>query len=183
VDVEVRLERSSTEAERQAVRTIFEVTSISANVTNEMSSELSPVILMPWFIDIWMPLGTFLSAVAAGAGTAAGKDAWKALKRFVKRLYDSRKSSQAPQGPGVRIQDKSAEIPLPPDLPDEAYQRLYEIENLPTGAVGPPRRRVEWDSDLQAWAEPLDPSRPLWRGSSPLAGRWVQPKLEVREPS
>lgn len=144
---------------------------------------MSAVTLMPWFIDIWMPLGAFLSAVAAGAGTAAGKDGWKALKQLVKRLYDSRKSSQAPQGPGVRIQDRCAVIPLPRDLPDEAYQRLCEIENLPPAAGYPPFRSIEWDSDLQAWAEPLDPARPRWRGATQLPGRWVQPELEVCDPS
>ncbi len=143
--VEVTLS-SATQAERQAVTAAFETAGVPAYLTS--SGALSP---MPWLIDIWAPLAAFLTAVSASAGAEAGKDAWKALKHLVKRLYDARDSSPPPQAGGVTLRDPDldVEIPLPPDLPDQAYRRLYEIVSLDA----PLSRTLKWDNKLRAWTD------------------------------
>ena len=67
-------------------------------------------------------------AALAGAGDEAGRDGWKGLKRLITGLYEARRASRAPQG-GVTLKDSEprVEIQLPPDLPDEAYRRLWEM--------------------------------------------------------
>lgn len=109
---------------------------------------------LPWlmiFVGVWA-VGTFMKAALQGAGDEAGRDAWSALMRLIKAIYEARQSSRASQGSvSIRIVDPPVEIPLPPDLPEHAYQRLFEIEN--------PRARLSgilmWDNEAQAWVDAL----------------------------
>jgi hypothetical protein len=108
--------------------------------------------VLPWIIEIVVggAIGKFLWAAAAGAGDEAGRDGWKALKRLIIQLYEARKASRAPQG-GVTIRDKETGtlIQLPPDLPNEAYQRLYEIETFSAPLSG----LLRWDAEAEAWRD------------------------------
>jgi len=92
--------------------------------------------------------GRFMWAAAAGAGDEAGRDGWKGLKRLITGLYEARRASRAPQG-GVTLRDSGSkvEIQLPPDLPDAAYRRLWEIEN----PAAPLSGILRWDNALQEW--------------------------------
>jgi hypothetical protein len=147
---EVILESESTEADRGAVRAVFESAGIPADVQRVYARRSAEQ--LPWLIEIYAPVGIFLSAAAASAGTEAGKDGWKALKQLVKRLYEARRASRAPQG-GVDLKDPDTgpEIRLPPHLPDLAYRRLYEIENphAPLSGI------LIWDGEAQAWTDAL----------------------------
>jgi hypothetical protein len=42
--------------------------------------------------------GTFAKAALQGAGDEAGRDAWRALMRLIKAIYEARQSSQALSG-------------------------------------------------------------------------------------
>jgi len=89
-----------------------------------------------------------LWAAVDGAGAEAGRDAWRGLKRLITDLYETRRSSQAPQGE-VSIEDAETKvkIALPPNLPDQAYRILIEIGNPSAPLSG----MLRWDNDAQDW--------------------------------
>ena len=108
---------------------------------------------LPWLVMIFVgvAVGTFMKAALQGAGDEAGRDAWRALMRLIKAIYEARHSRASRGSVSIRIVDPPVEIPLPPDLPEHAYQRLFEIEN--------PRARLSgilmWDNEAQAWVDVL----------------------------
>lgn len=109
---------------------VFESAGIRAVVRGDLIRRSAG--LAPWFIEItaaWT-IAKFLGAAAAGFADEAGRDGWKGLKRLITELYKARKASRAPQG-GVTLKEEGGiQVLLPPDLPDQAYRRLYEIEDL-----------------------------------------------------
>jgi hypothetical protein len=90
-----------------------------------------------------------VKAALQGAGDEAGRNAWHALMDLIKAIYEARQSSRG--SVSIRIAEPPVEIPLPPDLPNVAYQRLLEIED--------PRARLSgilmWDNEVQAWVDAL----------------------------
>jgi hypothetical protein len=148
--LEVILESEVPEVERAAVAEVFESAGIQADVKGAYIRRSAD--LLPWIIEITAAatVARFTWAAVAGAGDEAGRDAWKALKRLITSLYEARRTSRAPQG-GVNFRDSEAkvEIQLPPDLPDAAYRRLWEIEN----PVAPLSGILRWDNDLQDWTD------------------------------
>jgi hypothetical protein len=150
--IEVVLESEVTDVERAAVAEAFESAGIQADVQGAYVRRSTD--LLPWIIEIIVTgVGArFMWAAAAGAGDEAGRDAWKRLKKLITDLYEARQASRAPQG-GVSLRDSGSEveIQLPPDLPDAAYRRLCEIENLTAPLSG----ILRWDNDLQDWTDVL----------------------------
>lgn len=148
--VEVIFESGATDAERAAVAEVFESAGIQADVQGTYIRRSAD--LLPWLIEFTVAwtIVKFLGAAAAGAADEAGRDAWKWLKRLNTGLYEARKASRAPQG-GVTLKDpeEGIEILLPPDLPDLAYRRLFEIEN----PCAPLSGILKWDNDAQDWKD------------------------------
>jgi hypothetical protein len=148
--IEVMLESEITDAERAAVAEVFESAGIKVDV--QAAYIRRGVGLFPWIIDITVVAagGRFMWAALGGAGDEAGRDGWKGLKRLIAGLYGARRASRAPQG-GVILKDSESkvEIQLPPDLPDEAYRRLWEIDDL----TAPLSRILKWDIDVRDWID------------------------------
>jgi hypothetical protein len=148
--VDVVLESECTDADIAAVAAVFEDAGIPADVRGGYVRESAAD--LPWlvviFVGVWAT-GTFVKAALQGAGDEAGRSSWRALMRLIKAIYDARQASQG--SVSIRIADPPAEIPLPPELPDVAYQRLLEIED--------PRARLSgilmWDNEAQAWVDAL----------------------------
>jgi hypothetical protein len=88
---------------------------------------------LPWLVIIGVgawATGTFLKAALQGAGDEAGRAGWRALMRLVKALYEARAGSRVSEGTvSIQAEEPRVEISLPPDLPDLAYQQLWEIES------------------------------------------------------
>lgn len=148
--VEVMLESEVTDGERAAVAEVFASAGIEADVKGACIRHSAG--LLPWIIEIAVTVSAarFIWAAVAGAGDEAGRDAWKGLKRLITDLYEVRRNSQAPRGwVSLRGSGSEVEIQLPPDLPDEAYRRLFEIEN-PTAPLS---GTLRWDSDLHDWID------------------------------
>jgi hypothetical protein len=148
--IEVMLESEVADAERAAVAEVFESAGIKVDI--QAAYIRRGVGLFPWIIETIVVAagGRFMWAALAGAGDEAGRDGWKGLKRLITGLYEARRTSRAPQG-GVVLKDSESrvEIQLPPDLPDEAYRRLWEIEN-PTASLS---GILRWDNDLRDWID------------------------------
>jgi len=149
--VEISLEAGAAEAECRAVAGVLESVGVRATVRADMIRH--SVDLLPWIVEIGLgwPTVRFLAAAAAAAGDEAGRDGWKGFKRVIGRLYEARKDSPAPRG-GVTLRElDGVTIQLPPDLPDEAYRRLFEIEELRAPLSGV----LRWDDTAKEWADAL----------------------------
>ena len=99
---------------------------------------------LPWTLAIAVPVTTFLSAFtkkfgerAADASADAIDAAAKLLRRWIVRLYESRRPPQ-----GVLIltdRDRGLDIVMPRDLSPDAYRQLTQIlEALPSGMANRP---------------------------------------------
>jgi len=150
--VEVSLESGCDEAECLAVAEVFEDAGVRAAVRGNLIRRSAD--LLPWIIDITVAglVWKFLSAAVAGAGDDAGRDGWKWLRGVLTGLYEARRASRAPQGGVIlRGEEEGVQIQLPPDLPDQAYRRLYEIENLEAPLCGV----LVWNEEEQDWTDAL----------------------------
>jgi hypothetical protein len=145
--VHVILESESTEAERTAVGKIFEDSGIRATVEGAYIRESAEV--LPWLIQIEANLRQMFGYLLAGATGAAGAEGWTRLKDLVIRLYEARKGT--PGDVTLKDPESRTEIPLPRGLPDEAYERLAEIEN----PRAPHSGILRWDRERQRWIDPL----------------------------
>jgi hypothetical protein len=145
--LQVIVESESTEAERAAVADVFEVAGIPADVQGAYIRESAGDVL-PWLTQIETAVKDLLGLVAAGAAGAVGADGWTGVKGLVRHLYEARKGKAG--GVTLRDPETRTEIALPPDLPDEAYQRLAEIENPRAQQSG----HLGWDSGRREWIDP-----------------------------
>jgi hypothetical protein len=98
----------------------------------------------PWVMYLSAPLESFASQfVGMPEGGAAG-EAWPGLKTFIERV------SEAFQGRGgsVVFTDGESEvmIALSPDLPEDAYAELLELDLLKIEG-----QRVSWDPEQRGW--------------------------------
>jgi hypothetical protein len=72
---------------------------------------------------------------------------------LVRALYQARKASRAPAGTvSLTFPNPLLEVPLPRDLPEEAYRRLCEIKEprAPLSGI------LMWDSEAQVWTDAGD---------------------------
>jgi hypothetical protein len=173
--VEVSLESGAADAECFAVAEVFESAGIRAVVRGDLIRRSAD--LAPWLIEItaaWT-IAKFLGAAAAGFADEAGRDAWKGLKRLITGLYKAREASQAPEGEVTLKEEAVIKILLPSDLPDQAYRRLYEIEDLSAPLSG----ILRWDNDAQDWTDVFAGE---YRCSYPGCSAWAT-QSRVRQPA
>jgi hypothetical protein len=102
---------------------------------------------LPWvvYFSVAAPILTFLSAFAKKTGELAAEDAWPVLKDVVRRIVAARRDSEQGQ---IELRDVESRttVQLLPGLPDEAYQRLFELDwsRAGKGKMGWDARRKEW---------------------------------------
>lgn len=134
--IEVLLESECSDTDRAAVAAVFEAVGIQANVRGAYIRESAAI--LPWLIIIGTGYAswTFVKAALQGAGDEADREGWRMLLRLVKALYEARSNSPAPEGTvSVQAEQPQVEIPLPPDLPELAYRRLWQIETASVRAA------------------------------------------------
>ena len=126
--VQVSLESECPVREQAAVARVFEGAGINADVQ----------------------ASTIRRSAAAAFGAGPGSDAWQGLKRLVQSIYKAREDSNARQG-GITLRDSdtNVEIPLPPDLADEAYRRLYALAEPKAPLSG----ILVWNAGKQEWID------------------------------
>jgi hypothetical protein len=157
--VYVYLEWGCTDADLVAVTQAFDEVGIRADVRGSII-KLS-MADHPWDLVIMIPVAiggwAFFKAALQGAGDEAGREGWHALMHFVRKLYEKRNaSSSVPEG--TVLLDAAyppAQVRLPSDLPDVAYQRLYEFADLRAPLSGV----LIWDRDAELWRDPLVDAR------------------------
>ncbi len=99
---------------------------------------------LPWVTLLLAPIAAFLAAFLAGAGQDAGRDAYQSIRRLVSRLYAARRDRNG--SIVVMDDDTLTHIVLQPDLPEEAYRQLAQMdpEQLKGG-------HWVWDKERNHW--------------------------------
>ena len=150
---DVLLESECSDADLAAVAEVFADVGIPAEVAGAYVRRSAAE--LPWLVIIGVgawATGTFLKAALQGAGDEAGRAGWRALMRLVKALYEARAGSRVSEGTvSIQAEEPRVEISLPPDLPDLAYQQLWETESPDAPLSG----ILMWDNETQAWINAL----------------------------
>lgn len=140
-EFEVTIERAASDEELHEVRQAFAEARLNASVRAvlEFKSAESDAISALLIVG---PLMAFLAAFAK----AAGDDAYRNLKEFVKRAGGRRNRP----GTGVWLQDnseKGIDIGFGPELSDEAYRELFELDL----SEAPEHCIVRYEEDAGDW--------------------------------
>ena len=145
--ITVSLEQECSETELTAVSMILETAGVSASVRRGYSSVRTDVY---WYIIIGLASRAawiFFKAALQAAGDEAGKDGWRALKELLKDLRSARRAPESQGRVEINIYDQRVHVFFEEDLPDLAYQRLFETDSLPILLTGD----LSWDESLQFW--------------------------------
>jgi len=102
----------------------------------------------PWIVMFTVPLTAFLTAFAA----EAGKEAYAGLKNLVRSIWSARTRRTGPPGSCIIVDERTGVwIHLKPDIPNEAYQALAEID---LESMEPPAVLV-YDDNTRRWIASL----------------------------
>jgi hypothetical protein len=101
-----------------------------------------------WLVLVSLPLQAFLGSV----GTKFADDAYRGLKELIGRVVHGDRSAPGGQRPMVLRDDVTGlELVLEPDLPDEGYRQLFDLD-LQRFQVGP----VHYDRHQGRWRSERD---------------------------
>jgi hypothetical protein len=104
-----------------------------------------------WLVLVSLPLQAFLGSV----GTKFADDAYRGLRTLLGRLVHQNRPVPAGQRPMVLRDDATGlELVLEPDLPDEGYRQLFDLD-LQQFEVGP----VHYDRHQGRWRSERDEAR------------------------
>lgn len=104
-----------------------------------------------WLVLVSLPLQAFL----AGVGAKFADDAYRGFKALTSRLAYGGRPAPGDQRPMVLRDDATGlELVLEPDLPDEGYRRLFDLD-LTRFQVGP----VHYDRHQARWRSERDEAR------------------------
>ena len=143
-ELEVLLDSSATPEEVGVVKQAFTDVGLTAKV--RPSYERRGIGDLPWIVMVSVPLTAFLTAFAA----EAGKDVYKKLKRLVRTIWDKRTKTSGPSGSFIIRDVKSGIwVLLDPDIPDDAYSALSELdlESLQGSGV------LRYDKNQKGWVQ------------------------------
>jgi hypothetical protein len=157
IAVDVSLEAHASEDEMAAVTAIFAEAGFDARVSTDPYAKGAGG-EFPWMVVIALPAGVFFKAFLEEVAKEAAKDSYRVLKRFIKRLYDARKASQFTHGSVVLTDPGTGKsATLPPEAPDEVWQRLAEdaLDGLPSGVTNrrPSGVTFRWNLETGEWQE------------------------------
>lgn len=138
-------ETEAPEEEVRAVTAVFQEAGIDVEFEPGLMRLSQDVLRWVVYFSVAAPILTFLSAFAKKTGELAAEDAWPVLKDVVRRIVAARGGSENGHI-DVRDIENRATIQLLPGLPDEAYQRLFELDwsRAGKGKMGWDPRRNEW---------------------------------------
>ena len=146
--------------------TIGEVDKAARQILDERLRHGPPLALEappPWLVIVSVPLGTLITTFLA----KASEDAYIALKRVVKRMYEKSKSAVEEECNRLEIQyegtdvdlrlrdsDSNLIVELDSTLRDPAYRALFSLElpKLPEGYIP---KRLSWFSG-RGWVLTID---------------------------
>lgn len=135
--VEVSLDDLASDEEVAAVQAAFDDAGVPAVATANVSQRSAGEV--PWVVYAMLPVGAFLTAFGAAAGT----DAWHGLKRLVLAIYRARGEAAGRDG-SIRLDVGDRTAILTDQISDEGFCQLAHDE-LPPGGY------YTWDDAEGAW--------------------------------
>ena len=148
-DVDVALEAGAAPAELDAVRAVVREVSndwtVEANFVQKSADVVAQLLIAG-------PVAAFLGAFAAEAGKAAWRKSVEAPAKL-KRWLDGLRAARGGKVQGITLIDGSLWLEFRQDLPDEAYRKLFEIEDLADRANK--YCWLAWDDEKKDWLPPL----------------------------
>jgi hypothetical protein len=115
-----------------------------ANIERRSSFEWGAATL-PWLV--YVVLAVPVSAFFAGFGHAAGRDAWDAVKQWVRDIWEAHEEGRYSGGVFELRDPSGTRVVLSPRLPDEALDALADVdwESVEGGD------NLRWDTDRGEW--------------------------------
>jgi hypothetical protein len=103
---------------------------------------------LQWLILLALPLQTFLSSL----GGKIAEDGYRGFKKVVIRILRTKRKGVSNIRPIVlQDNDTGLQIILSPDLPDESYRQLFDLD-LSRFRLGP----LHYDQHQRRWRSELD---------------------------
>jgi hypothetical protein len=139
IHVSVGLE--TTPEETRAVEELFAAARIGVIIDREIARFS---IDSPWVMYLSAPLPWLASQLASTLGPQDPAEPWYGLKAFMNRLAGAYRA----RGGSVVLTEQETEtmIALTPDLPDDAYAELLELDLEEVEG-----QRIRWDPDYDGW--------------------------------
>lgn len=133
--VTVIIEQEASPLEVEAVQRVFDDSGTPAVVSASYGrySLFHP----DWIVLIEVPLGAFVTGLAAKAGS----DTWDALRAFVERLYKERRAIGHTKG-SIQIDEGRRRVFLHDEIPPAGYPALAELSD---------EGEYFWDREKQTW--------------------------------
>jgi hypothetical protein len=145
-DVEVHLDDEATQAEVEAVERAFR--KAGYDTQPEASVGRKSLELLPWVIYVTVG-GTILSFFQ-GFGSEAGKDAWHAVKRWAREIWDAREGAGNGSGSIVLRDSEHSNVVLSNNIPDAALDALRDLDwSEHRGGY------LVWNDERGEWVDPL----------------------------
>jgi hypothetical protein len=106
----------------------------------------------PWVVSalVLAPFSTFFSAMAA----AAGKDAYEALKDWVRDVFASRQGAGRESGRFELADPDRTHLEFPSSIPDRAFDALRDIDWTEQSGDW-----LVWDDERGEWYDPTKRTR------------------------
>lgn len=146
VSAQVVIDAGASADEIREVEAAFRSAGVGATV--RAAYQRKGVADFSWIVLATLPLTAFFTALAS----EAGRDAYRALRQFVRNVFSARQHSPQPQGSLLaRDTETCIEILLEPDLPDKAYRELLQLDlsAFELGSVKYDRDKGEWRALVQ----------------------------------
>jgi hypothetical protein len=144
----VELDAWATEQEIAAVEAAFARAGfeVKAEPVIEASSADATWIVL---VKIGVPALTFTRAFLSGVGSAGGRDAYGAARRWVQEVWEAR-DARPNAGGSLNVRDpEGTRIVLSPPLSEEALEALADIDWASVRGSD-----IFWDTKAQAWQVP-----------------------------
>ena len=140
----VRVDAAASRRRAKAVRKAFRRAGFEVDVTRDLPLRSAFVGDAGWLVDV--SLAAPVAAFFASFGTEAGKDAYSAVKDWVRVVWSARRGWSRGEGELVLSDPNGTELELSSSIPDEALDALREIDwDQQSGAY------LAWDFDHGKW--------------------------------
>jgi hypothetical protein len=134
---EVAIEEEAAVEEVDAIERLFDEAGVRTVVSASVGRKSAD--LLPWALMLKIPLTAFVTGLAA----KASEDAWIALKRLVRAIYEARRRPDRADG-SIWLDDGERVVILTDRVSDEGFRQVAAGE-LPPGG------HYVWDRERGGW--------------------------------
>jgi hypothetical protein len=148
--IQIYVEEEASEDDLSDVNELLKQAGLEAMVEASYGQKSGTAEELEWIVLITSGGGFAVGSFLGGFLSAAGSDAWKALKNFVDGLFARRRQRTGREGSVFwRVEDVHEELLFRDGLPDRAYREIFRA-----GVVRKTESsRLRWDDDEESWED------------------------------